>query len=231
MKIYGKRADGSLLISLGAGVGVIMRGQHASKAVDLGVLQKMGPWAPTENSLEARRAVQKQLDRCKVIGLTQFHLGLPTIPTGEMPGSLPNVNKSLQDTGADDKIEIELTDDEYTALAAKKETGYSYSDGERARMKKYEAKKSKNLTMTYDDKRRKAGDALRQKLGLGGGGGVYPAGGSDFWVKDMDDDNVYYCIGGKDYRQPYTYSDATMEFTFPGDPVETMTQQIDKPRG
>jgi hypothetical protein len=74
MKIYGKRADGSLLISLGGGVGVIMRGDHTSKAVDLTVLERMGPWEPTANSLDERRDAAKQLSRARTVALTQFYL-------------------------------------------------------------------------------------------------------------------------------------------------------------
>lgn len=73
MKVYGQRSDGSLLVSLGGGVGVIMRGEHASKPTDLGVLHKMGPWdSKAQNDI---RAVAKQLDRCRTVALTQFHLG------------------------------------------------------------------------------------------------------------------------------------------------------------
>lgn len=75
MKIYGTRPDGSVLVSLGGGVGVIMRGQHATRAHDLEVLHKMGPWAKADNGPAARRGALAQLNRCRVVGITQFRLG------------------------------------------------------------------------------------------------------------------------------------------------------------
>lgn len=76
MKIYGQRSDGSLLISLGGGVGVVMRGTHASKAFDLGVLQKqLGPWSTPSAEHSDVRKVAKQLDRCQTLALSQFSLG------------------------------------------------------------------------------------------------------------------------------------------------------------
>lgn len=83
MRIYGKRSDGSLLISLGGGVGVIMRGANATRAYDLQVLQKMGPWTDADNSLDARRAAQKQLDRCRTIALSNFNLGMESMSFDE----------------------------------------------------------------------------------------------------------------------------------------------------
>lgn len=75
MKVYGKRKDGTLLLSLGAGVGVLLRGDHASKPMDLGVLTRMGPFEPFVQSLDDRRATDKALARSRTISLAQFHLG------------------------------------------------------------------------------------------------------------------------------------------------------------
>lgn len=76
MKIYGQRSDGSLLISLGGGVGVIMRGTNASKATDLDTLyRRMGPWTAPDAKADVRQ-VAKQLDRCRTVALSNFNLGI-----------------------------------------------------------------------------------------------------------------------------------------------------------
>ena len=76
MKIYGKRADDSLLIDIGAGMGVIMRGALATKPLSLVMLaDRMGPWTEADNSLAERRKAQAALDRCRVIPLQNFDLG------------------------------------------------------------------------------------------------------------------------------------------------------------
>ena len=74
MKIIGQRPDGSMLLSLGAGIAVIMRGAFASRPIDLGVAHGMGPWTRTDDSLEQRRAAQKSLDRARVVAIQQFKI-------------------------------------------------------------------------------------------------------------------------------------------------------------
>lgn len=80
MKIEGTRHDGSVLLSIGGGMGVIMRGPVASKPLDIVHALSFGPWTPVENSFEARRDAQKSLDRARVVPVQQFILG--HVPTG-----------------------------------------------------------------------------------------------------------------------------------------------------
>lgn len=138
MKIYGKRSDGSLLISLGGGMGVMLRGVHASKATDLDVLHKqMGPWMEADNGLSARLAAQKALQKSRTVPLSSFHLGAMT---SDLPGSLPNLNQTLELN-----LPVELSEAEYVELSKKKyladkQRGEACSDGEKASLERYEAK-------------------------------------------------------------------------------------------
>lgn len=70
-----KRGDGTILLSIGGGVGVLMRGALASPPRDLSVLDRLGPWQETDNSLAARRQAQKDLSKCRTAAVENFSLG------------------------------------------------------------------------------------------------------------------------------------------------------------
>ena len=72
MRVEGRRADGAQLVLLGAGLAVIMRGTQVTKALDEDVLRKMGTWVPVENTLALRRAIEKEVDRCRVVPVNQM---------------------------------------------------------------------------------------------------------------------------------------------------------------
>lgn len=72
MKLAGRRSDGALHLVLVSGTSVILKGQQASKPMDESIIDKMGPWHPTDNSLDARRQAQRDLDRARVVPVTQL---------------------------------------------------------------------------------------------------------------------------------------------------------------
>lgn len=74
MRIHGKREDGTLFVSIGGGLGVLLRGTAASKATDLATLQKMGPWESQSNDSLNVRQVAKQLERAKTVSLSNFQI-------------------------------------------------------------------------------------------------------------------------------------------------------------
>jgi len=74
MKIHGTRSDGAVLLLLGGGLGVLLRGAHSTKATDVGVLLNMGPWEPADNSLSERVLMAKGMDRARLVPLSSFAL-------------------------------------------------------------------------------------------------------------------------------------------------------------
>jgi hypothetical protein len=72
MRVEGRRADGAQLVLLGAGLAVIMRGTQVTKALDEDVLRKMGPWEPVASTLQLRRTIEKEVDRCRVVPVNQM---------------------------------------------------------------------------------------------------------------------------------------------------------------
>lgn len=77
MKIEGRRSDGSLLLSLGGGVGVILRAPFASRPTDMKILASMGEWSPVENTLDVRRVAARDLDKSRAVPIEQFRLESP----------------------------------------------------------------------------------------------------------------------------------------------------------
>jgi len=74
MRIHRQRSDGTLLVSLGGGVGVVMRDRRVSKSYDLDSLMTMGPWLPADNSEKVRAAAVKQLAAAHWAPLAMFAL-------------------------------------------------------------------------------------------------------------------------------------------------------------
>lgn len=76
MKILGRRADGALQLSIGAGMAVLLRGTITSPPVSILVSDKLGPWHPVDNSLETRRVAERRLNAARVVPIGMFNLGL-----------------------------------------------------------------------------------------------------------------------------------------------------------
>lgn len=74
MTIQHQREDGALLVSLGGGVGVILKGAFATKPLDLRVLHAMGPWSAMTIDAAARQRYAKQLNASRVVTLDTFFL-------------------------------------------------------------------------------------------------------------------------------------------------------------
>lgn len=74
MKIIGRRPNGAVLVSIGDGVGVILHDRYASRPFDLAVLSKLPGWQPTENTLDERRAAERQLLTSRLAELEHFDL-------------------------------------------------------------------------------------------------------------------------------------------------------------
>ncbi len=77
MRIAGRRADGALLLNMGAGVMVILKAQRVSAPLDVAVADTLGPWTPSDNSLDMRRTAQKALDNSRLASMDHFfNLGM-----------------------------------------------------------------------------------------------------------------------------------------------------------
>ena len=100
MNICGKRSDGALLLNIGSGMAVILRGNVATKAMDLTVLDtKCGPWEPTDNSLARRMDARKQLDKSRMVDLVVLATPSPMLP----PMPPPNM-MSDEEMGEDEEV-------------------------------------------------------------------------------------------------------------------------------
>jgi hypothetical protein len=70
MKIQGQRVDGVLLVNVGGGQAVLLHGDRleCSRPFDeVADSERYGPWSPAENSLTARVAVERRLQRSRVV--------------------------------------------------------------------------------------------------------------------------------------------------------------------
>lgn len=80
MRISGRRKDGALYLSMGAGVAVILRGDRVSPPLDENALDALGPWVVSsdDNTDAAKISVQRRLDHATVttnvisLGLMSF---------------------------------------------------------------------------------------------------------------------------------------------------------------
>lgn len=80
MRISGRRKDGALYLSMGAGVAVILRGDRVSPPLDESALDALGPWVAfsDDNTESAKASVQRRLDHATVttnvisLGLMSF---------------------------------------------------------------------------------------------------------------------------------------------------------------
>lgn len=57
---------------MGAGVMVVLKSGRVSAPLDLAVADTLGPWTPSDNSLESRRLVQKSLDNARMASMDHF---------------------------------------------------------------------------------------------------------------------------------------------------------------
>lgn len=76
MKVSGRRKDGTLNLSIGAGMAVLMRSGRKSSPIDIVAAAKLGPWFPADSSLATRRALEHQLRLARVVPLRAFALDM-----------------------------------------------------------------------------------------------------------------------------------------------------------
>jgi len=117
MRIEGRRADGAQLVLLGAGLAVIMRDQRVTKAVDEDVARKMGPWAPVANTLDQRRAIEKEVDRCRVVPLALMNFAGPPPEAVATPEDLAAKAAEHQAAAWGAENDIEKMQEDADALA------------------------------------------------------------------------------------------------------------------
>jgi hypothetical protein len=96
MKIHGKRADGVLCLNIGGGVGVLVKGQLASPATDLGVLDRLhGPFSDVAVTQAERLETRRMLNATRMAPLSTFHLGdRSKYPGGKYPNEADGASSS-----------------------------------------------------------------------------------------------------------------------------------------
>ncbi len=70
MRISGRRADGALHLSIGAGMAVILRGDTITPPMDEIAVMKMGPWEDVAFDATERKEVLARADRARVEPVT-----------------------------------------------------------------------------------------------------------------------------------------------------------------
>lgn len=80
MRISGRRRDGALYLSMGAGVAIILRGDRQSPPLDESAMDALGPWVVSadDNTESAKAAIERRLNHASVttnvisLGLMSF---------------------------------------------------------------------------------------------------------------------------------------------------------------
>jgi hypothetical protein len=110
MRISGRRKDGALYLSMGAGVAVILRGVRVSPPIDESAIDLMGPWAwsPDDNTDAKKLAVEKRLDHAHVT-TDVIHLGLMSFEDGKKTDEpVSDIAESAQKTDEKAKGEEDI---------------------------------------------------------------------------------------------------------------------------
>lgn len=75
MRIVGCRDDGTFLVAISREEGVLLRGNHVTRATRIQLLVKMGPWQPTDDSVVARVQVRRALHKARQTPVEAFDVG------------------------------------------------------------------------------------------------------------------------------------------------------------
>jgi phage I-like protein len=87
--------------------------------------------------------------------------------------------------------------------------------------------KQLSVDFTYNDRRERVEAALRASMGMP----TNCLGPSSVWVRDLDDDFVFYSYDSKAYRRPYTMAeDGTVSFSAPGSEVVLQYVPVAEPQ-
>lgn len=211
MRIEGLRPDGVIAVDVGSRQVVLVdpvNNLH-TQGIDQSDLDKYGPWEEWKKETDPGlpRQIEKVLNSSRLTDIKHFSVPGESLRVKRYRAMLSELPPKLLTMEAD-KSAHPFTYCKEVIIPAMAQKGRQPDDPDA-----FCAwwKQEHDLSMSYDERRQRVDAALRLRLGIPTG---FYAGPSDFWIADINAEEVIYQVGGRTYRIMYSIDDnGTVQFT------------------